>query len=151
MYRTSVLDFNPGVEVTSPDQASSQCGYPFPLADFFQVLGVLIGRFLHLDEQHVTILSKARARQSTLSGLAGPSWALELGTLKITYDSVVVSLLRCAGWVLSPHAPSSKNRHASDRHIHWRYVRRRSYNTHRRHAFSGGYAVFQQYVYNALS
>ena len=89
------LDYDPSLEeaIPTPEEVYSR-GFPYRLAESVKVLGVLIDRYLQLDDQHTMMLSKARVRHSILSKVANSKWGLEAGTLKITYDAVVLSLLR---------------------------------------------------------
>ena len=47
------LDYDPHLdeEVLTPEEVYSR-GFPYPLADSIRVLGVLIDRFLHFDDQN---------------------------------------------------------------------------------------------------
>ena len=89
------IDFDPQ-ENANVANAQESNGFPFPITDTVKVLGVTIDSQFTLDEHFKNMCTKAAVRQSILSKVANSHWGLELGTLHITHNAVINSLLRYA-------------------------------------------------------
>ena len=61
-----------------------------------KVLGVTQDPYLTLDDHYAGMVAKAQVRQGILSRVAGYTWGLETGALRMTHDAVIGSLLRYA-------------------------------------------------------
>ena len=80
--------------------------YPFPITDAVKIHGVTFDTQFTLDERFKNVMTKAALRQRLLNRVANCRWGLEVGTLHITQNAVINSLLRYAlavtGSVLPP-------------------------------------------------
>ena len=100
----TVVDFDPFENNNDNEQQEYEnrnakvnfTGAPVPLVEEMKVLGVTIDRMFTLDTHHKTLLSRAQMRQSILNKISSTKWGLEVGILKMSYETIVSSLLRFA-------------------------------------------------------
>ena len=94
-FLTQPVDFDPFEDKQRGTQVDAD-GYPFPVAETVEILGVTIGSQFALDEHFKNVIAKAAARQCLLTRVTSCHWGLEVGTLHITYNAAINSLLRYA-------------------------------------------------------
>ena len=71
-----------------------QEGLPYPFANQIKILGIIFDMKLCFEAHIETILDRAKIRVGVISRLAGCTWGAETGILRLTGDSLVVSLMR---------------------------------------------------------
>ena len=67
---------------------------PYPVSSSLKVLGVTFNMGLDSRHQLESILDKAQVRLAVLARVAGATWGLEMGMLRLTHNSLLVSLIR---------------------------------------------------------
>ena len=96
-FLTTPIDFDPFEEEAGIENVGIEYrNYPFPKKETVKILGVTIDSQFTLDEHFTNIVTKAAVRQCLLTKVSNSHWGLEVGTLHITHNAVINSLLRYA-------------------------------------------------------
>ena len=69
-------------------------GHPYKIVNELKILGVTFDADLNFPQQVAHTLDGARMRLAISARVAGTSWGLKAGMLRLTHDALVVGLLR---------------------------------------------------------
>ena len=77
-----------------PSEQLPDAALPYSQVSRIKILGMLFDQRFSFEDHMSKILAKARTRLAILNKVAGSSWGLETGMLRLTGKSLVLSLLR---------------------------------------------------------